>query len=70
MAVNADILRKVLGGEMGPRRDIVVLNAAAALRAADYSNDWKSAVEAAQASIDSGAAIGKLDALIAFTQAS
>ena len=66
--VNADILRKVLDRESGPRRDIVVFNAAAALRAADHNQDWKSAVEAAQSSIDSGAATGILDALIAFTQ--
>lgn len=68
--VNADILRKVLGGESGPRRDIVVYNAAAALRAADQCTDWKSSVEAAQASIDSGAALATLDKFIAFTQSS
>ena len=66
--VNADILRKVLAGESGPRRDIVVFNAAAALLAADHSNDWKSAVETAQDSIDSGKATGILDTFTTFTQ--
>ena len=67
--VNADILRKVLGGEMSPRRDIVVFNAAAGLLAADQTSDWNTAVAMAQASIDSGAAIATLDKFIAFTQA-
>ncbi len=65
---NARILRGVLSGEPGPRRDIVLVNAAAAIRAADGASDWKSAVERARGSIDSGKAAEKLDALIAFSK--
>ncbi|HVA93914.1 MAG TPA: anthranilate phosphoribosyltransferase [Candidatus Dormibacteraeota bacterium] len=66
-AQNAEIIRAILSGEKGPRRDIVVANAAAAIvvsgRAADF---LEGALTAAQ-SIDSGEARKKLDALIAFT---
>jgi anthranilate phosphoribosyltransferase len=65
---NAKILRAVLTGEAGPRRDIVVFNAAAALIAGGVATDWKSGVALAQASIDSGNAISALDEFIAFTQ--
>jgi anthranilate phosphoribosyltransferase len=60
---NAAILMEVLGGEPGPRRDIVVLNAAAAILAGGAASDWAEAVEAAKTSIDSGAAKEKLAAL-------
>src|SRR5256885_1575726 len=40
-ADNARLAREVLGGERGPRRDVVLLNAAAALRAAGLAKDWK-----------------------------
>jgi anthranilate phosphoribosyltransferase len=66
---NAAILRSVLAGEPGARRDIVLLNAAAALLAAGAVADLAAGVERAAASIDSGAAQGKLEALIAATQA-
>jgi anthranilate phosphoribosyltransferase len=66
-ATNAAILRAVLSGERGPRRDIVLVNASAAIRAGDDTSDWKSAMERARASIDSGAAQGKLEALVRFT---
>jgi anthranilate phosphoribosyltransferase len=63
-AANAAILRALLDGERGPRRDVAALNAAAALwvagAAADLSAGWK----AAQQSLDSGAARRKLDALV------
>ena len=65
---NARIIRRVLGGEEGPKRDVVVLNAAAAFVAAGAESDFKRGVERAQDSIDSGRALGKLDALIEFTQ--
>lgn len=68
-AENARILRAILTGESGPRRDIVLMNAAAAIRAADTAHDWSSAVEKALASIDSGAANEKLEALVRFTNA-
>lgn len=66
-AENACILRGILEGAQGPRRDVVLMNAAAAIRAADAAPDWKSAVDQARASIDSGAAREKLEALIRFT---
>lgn len=61
---NAELLRGVLGGEAGPRRDIVVLNAAAGIVAGAGATDWASAIDAARSSIDSGAARAKLDQLI------
>lgn len=64
---NAGIVRAVLDGEPGPRRDIVIANAAAALLVAEKAPDLKSAVEAAAESIDSGAARRKLERLIEFT---
>jgi anthranilate phosphoribosyltransferase len=60
---NATILQSVLSGEEGPKRDIVIANAAAALLLAQKAPDLKSAVAAAAESIDSGAARGKLEAL-------
>jgi anthranilate phosphoribosyltransferase len=68
-AENTRILRAILTGEPGPRRDIVLMNAAAAIRAGKGAGDWKTAVEKAAASIDSGAANQKLEALIRFTNA-
>ena len=68
-AKNAAILRNVLAGEMGPARDIVLLNAAAALQAGDAAEDWREGIARAQESIDSGAAQTKLDELIRFTTA-
>jgi anthranilate phosphoribosyltransferase len=55
-AASADIIRKVLGGEPGPARDIVILNAAAGLLAAGRANEPKSAAALAAEAIDSGAA--------------
>jgi anthranilate phosphoribosyltransferase len=63
---NAGLIRALLEGEQGPRRDIVVANAAAALLLAQRAPDLKSAVELAAESIDSGAARNRLDAVIAF----
>jgi anthranilate phosphoribosyltransferase len=65
---NAAIIRRVLGGEAGPRRDIVLMNASAALVAGAKARDFKEGVGLAARSIDSGAARGKLDALIALSQ--
>ena len=65
---NADIIQRVLGGEAGPRRDIVLMNAAAALVAGGKARDFKEGVALAAQSIDSGAAAGKLAALVAFSQ--
>jgi len=66
---NARILRNVLEGGEGPRRDIVALNAAPAIVAGERASDLAEGVAMAQASIDSGAALAKLDELIAVTQA-
>jgi anthranilate phosphoribosyltransferase len=65
--VNAAIIRGVLEGEQGPKRDLVVANAAAALFAARKAIDLKSAVSMAAESIDSGSARRKLEKLIEFT---
>lgn len=64
---NAGLLRAVLSGkDRGPRRDAVLLNAAAALSA--ECTDLPGALEEARASIDSGKAMAKLDAMVAATQ--
>lgn len=61
-------IEAVLGGETGPCRDIVVLNAGAALYAADVSATLADGFAAAAAAIDSGAARARLDALVNLTQ--
>ena len=53
---NARIARDVLDGAKGPRRDVVLLNSAAALRAAGLAGDWKEGLKAAAEAIDSGRA--------------
>jgi len=63
-AENAAIVRAVLAGETGPRRDLVLVNAAAALQVAGES-DFASGLARARGSIDSGAAQAKLEALVA-----
>jgi anthranilate phosphoribosyltransferase len=65
---NAEIIRRVLGGEPGPRRDIVLMNAAAALVAGGKASDFKAGMALAARSIDSGAARRKLEALVALSQ--
>jgi anthranilate phosphoribosyltransferase len=64
---NATKLRAVLNGEKGPLRDIVALNAAAALVAADIAPGLKDGVDLAQKSIDSGAANERLKAFVRMT---
>jgi len=53
---NARIAREVLQGAKGPRREVVLLNAAAALRAAGVTEDWKEGIAAAAEAIDTGRA--------------
>jgi len=65
---NADITRAVLDGEKGARREIVLLNAAAALVAADAADTITRGITMAEAAIDSGRAAGKLAELITFTR--
>ncbi len=55
-AHNAGIARAVLGGEQGPRRDVVLLNSSAALRAAGLARDWRDGLGLAAEAIDSGRA--------------
>jgi anthranilate phosphoribosyltransferase len=68
-AENASIVREVLSGKKSPRRDVVVLNSAAALVAAGCVDHITDGILPAERSIDSGAAAGKLDALVKFTSA-
>lgn len=65
---NATLVRDVLDGEPGPRRDVVLLNAAACLVAAEVADDLPHGLALAAESIDSGAARSKLDALVAFAK--
>jgi anthranilate phosphoribosyltransferase len=65
---NARIIRQVLGGEAGPRRDIVLMNAAAALVVGNRAEDLKEGVAMAAASIDGGSAVRKLEDLIALSR--
>ena len=65
---NAAITRKILNGETGPRRNVVLLNAAAALTAAGKAENLKDGIRLSASSIDSGSAMKKLNDLIAFTQ--
>ena len=67
-AKNAEIIRRVLAGDSGPARDIVVLNAAAALWVAGAAATLQAGVELAGQSIDAGAAQARLEALIAASQ--
>lgn len=66
-ALNARLLRRVLEGAAGARRDIALLNAAAALVAAEAATDLAGGLELARTSIDSGAALDRLDALLAYS---
>jgi anthranilate phosphoribosyltransferase len=65
---NARIIRAILDGEKGPKRDMVLLNTAAAFVAAGLDNNLLQGIERAKASIDSGKARKKLESLIDFTR--
>jgi anthranilate phosphoribosyltransferase len=64
---NATLIRDVLAGKKSAHRDVVLLNAGAALVAAGRANHLRDAVPLAAAAIDSGAALEKLQGLIAFS---
>ena len=64
---NAAIATEILKGQKGPRRDIVLLNTAAALVAAGRVADFKEGIKLADDSIESGAALKKLEELKQFT---
>jgi anthranilate phosphoribosyltransferase len=66
-AANAAIIRQILGGEKSPRRDVVLLNAAAAIVVAGKKDHLADALPVAAKSIDGGAAAAKLEALVRFT---
>ena len=61
---NAKIMRGILSGEVGARRNIVIMNAAAALVAGNQASDLKEGACIAENTIDSGKALAKLDELI------
>jgi len=62
------LIRRVFQGEKGPARDIVMLNAAAALYAANVEDSLESGLEKARSVLDSGLALDKLETLASFTQ--
>ena len=66
-ADNAAIAHRVLGGEAGPVRDIVTLNAAAGLVVAGLAEDLAAGLDAARSAIDDGRAAAKLAALVAIS---
>jgi anthranilate phosphoribosyltransferase len=67
-AQNADIIREVLSGTPGARRDVVLLNASAGLVAGGKSESMRQAIGLARASIDSGEALRRLNQLVALTR--
>ncbi len=67
-AENAAALRAIFSGEdRGGRRDAVLLNAAGAIAAGGHADDLRDGLELARSALDSGAAVERLDALIAFS---
>jgi len=66
---NASLIRQILAGEAGPRREVVLLNAAAALIAAGKTDDWREGLRLAADSLDSKRAAGVLDRLVSVSQA-
>ncbi len=66
---NGDIAKRILAGEKGAPRDVVVVNAAVALMAAGRATDLRTAVKLAQESIDRGSAQAKVEQLAVFSQA-
>ncbi len=67
-AVNADITRRILAGEDGPRRDLAVLNAGAAIYAAGRAEDVADGVRVAAEAIASGAALAALEGYVALSR--
>jgi anthranilate phosphoribosyltransferase len=68
-ATNATILRGILEGQNGPRRAVVLLNAAAALVASGHADDLSDGIRLAATSIDSGAAQSRLEKLVEVSKA-
>jgi anthranilate phosphoribosyltransferase len=66
---NAVSLREVLGGADGGRRSAVLLNAAGAIAAGGHAEDLREGLERARETVDSGAALARLEELIAYSHA-
>jgi anthranilate phosphoribosyltransferase len=62
-SINAKILLDILNGKPGPKRDIVILNAAAAIYVADKANSIQEGIKLASGAVDSGKALEKLELL-------
>jgi anthranilate phosphoribosyltransferase len=67
-ADNAETIRAIFGGADGARRDAVLLNAAGAIAAAGHAEDLREGIAIARETIASGAALERLDALVAFSR--
>ena len=65
---NAATMRRLFQGEAGPIRDVVLLNSGAVLLVGDQVKTVRQGIELAAQTIDNGAALGKLDALVALSQ--
>jgi len=64
---NAELLRSILSGKKGPCRDIVLMNAAAALVAGDKITTLGQGITLAEQAIDNGKALQKVEELISFS---
>lgn len=64
---NARIIRQIFKGEKGPKRDIVVLNAAAAIAASGKAKEMSEGIKLAEEAIDSGKTLEKLERLVEIT---
>ncbi|MBO0687094.1 MAG: anthranilate phosphoribosyltransferase [Candidatus Dormibacteraeota bacterium] len=67
-AENARIAHEILGGARGPRRDVVLLNASAALRAAGLADDWREGLGLAAEAVDTGRAGEVLECWVRVSQ--
>jgi len=65
---NAGITRAILNGDKGAKRNVVLINAAAALVAAEKAENMKDGIQLAEKAIDTGGAAEKMKALIDYTQ--
>ena len=65
---NADIIVSIFNGEKGPKRDIVLMNASAAILVSGITDDIRAALKVAKDVIDSGKALRKLEEVIKLTQ--
>ncbi len=65
---NANLLRNILTGASGPQRDVVLMNAAAALVAGDKAKTLRQGLDLAREALDSGRALAKLEQLIKLTR--